>query len=172
MKNPFGWLLEKAFPIEPIRFHPINDLPGILGYQYRLSRTQGEEITNYVVQARVKRVIEGEYIDPWPQSDVKYSRVERPLVAVYSVPPTVVYPPSAPEPTQEQIAPEELEKCLAPSPSTESSTPSPSGVATPKSWRMVAALLQLITKLSVSRPTPTNEGNGNGREMEQSLPVA
>ncbi len=102
-------LLSALFPPKiPEGFHPQDDMPGILGYQYRLVRSRGEmpSVDRTRVEAvRIRRIIEGEYVNPWPETMLHYTDGERPLVAVY--------PLRFGEPTQEQISSRELEKLNA-----------------------------------------------------------
>jgi hypothetical protein len=101
-------LLSWLFPHEPVKgnFHP-HDLKDILAYQYRIERSLGCQPTHdkgAVEGGRVRRIVEGEYVDisEHAGSRLHYSDDERQFVAVYPV-------NIAPEPTPEDVSPERLE---------------------------------------------------------------
>src|SRR5271156_1875721 len=68
-------VLGSLFPAPPtnLSFHPINDMKTILGYQYRLTRTAGMEvsggvrqthhITPFITETGIKLAVEGEYVE-------------------------------------------------------------------------------------------------------------
>jgi hypothetical protein len=116
--SPVEWLLALLFPIlPPVPFHPINELQGVLGYQRRLDRTGGVEMTGYITQTRIKpRVtetgvkysVEGEYVELGRpvMGDLRFPERSR-KVAIYPVRVEEV-----PEPTVKQISTESLEELL------------------------------------------------------------
>lgn len=102
-------LLSWMFPSPALKgdFHPA-DLRGIMGYQERLQRAQGEDYTfermNFTIGTRVGKVMQGVYVDvsEHANSRLHYDATERTLVAVYPI--EVV-----PEPTVEEVSVEALE---------------------------------------------------------------
>lgn len=80
-----SWLSILFPPLPPKAFHPKEDLPEILNYQYRLSRTQGVEPKNSTVGARIQRIHEGFYVKTGPPTMLHYTDEERPRVAVYPI---------------------------------------------------------------------------------------
>lgn len=80
-----SWLSILFPPCLPKAFNLVEDLPEILNYQYRLSRTQGVEPKNATVGARIKHVHEGFYVKTGPPTMLHYTDEERPRVAVYPI---------------------------------------------------------------------------------------
>lgn len=113
LASALGRVISFIFPGKgTMKFHPIDDMRSILGYQYRLSRTEGVDLTGFTTAGRltptyratgVTFATEGRYVEVgkarvgdlfYPERSVK--------IAVFE----------APEPTEAQITVEELEKCL------------------------------------------------------------
>lgn len=93
---PKGWTRSEIIlailfpPRHPKAFHVRNDMPDILGYQYRLGRkgTDPRErrgSDGAVVGARIVSVTKGFYVQPGvdPRSNLRYTAEEKPFVAVY-----------------------------------------------------------------------------------------
>jgi hypothetical protein len=84
-----SWLLSILSPLErPKSFHPLHDMPGILGYQERCERARGEDYSmerQYTVGVRITKVAEGEYIYPYPKSSLHYTEAERPGLAFFPI---------------------------------------------------------------------------------------
>lgn len=81
-----SWLRDMFFPSDPA-FKP-EDMAVIMNYQDRLARARGEDYSRerrLTVGVKITKVVEGEYIYPYPHSSLHYTEAERPGLAFYPI---------------------------------------------------------------------------------------